>query len=154
MENNELIVKNDINAVENVKTSGKTEVKMFTTIDKENVKEIYNLENASCDYKVNDVKGQKLRVVDVLIKEFVRELDEPVCNEQGEVIQEYEIKKICILIDDNHKTYVTASKIFTNQMLGFIAQYGLETIKNGLEIEITERPIKSSNNKGLGFKLV
>lgn len=154
MENNELIVKNDINAVENVKGTNKTVAKMFTTIDKENVKEIYNLENASCDYKVNDIKGQKLRVVDVLIKEFVRELDEPICNEQGEVIQEYDVKKVCILIDENRKTYVTASKIFTNQMLSFISNYGIDEIKKGLEIEIIEKPIKNSNNKALGFKLI
>lgn len=143
-----------VNNLNNVMNINRTKVQLFTTIESENVKDIYNLENANCDFKINDCKGQKIRVVDVLIKEFVKELEEPEYNEQGEITKEFDIKKVCILIDDQGKTYVTASKIFTNQMLAFISNYGIETIKNGLDIEIIEKSIKNSSNKSLGFKLV
>ena len=33
------------------------------------------------------------------------------------LIKEYEFKKVCILIDDQDKSYVTASKLFTIQMV-------------------------------------
>ena len=135
--------------------SGKrsSDVKIFTTLDLEkDKKKIFNLES-NCDFKLNDCKGQSLRVVDVMIKSIQTKLAEAKVNEDGEV-QEYEFKKICILIDDQGKSYVTASKLFTLQMARYLEMFGIDSVKEGLEIKIIEKPIKNSNNKSLGFELL
>ena len=110
-------------------------------------KKIFNLDT-NVDYKLNDCKGQLMRVKEVLIKRFEKVL------ETGE-IKETEIKMVTILIDDNNKSYVTASKIFTMQMMRYIQQFGTARMEDeGLEIKIIERSVKGSNNKALGFELV
>ena len=148
MENN-LVVSN-VNELSNI-TRSKTNV--FTTI--EDNKKIFNLEN-TCDYKINDCKGQLIRVKDVLIKVIEKPMKEPLFDEEtGELIKDKEYKKICILIDDQDKSYVTASKMFTNQMIRYISLFGFDEItKNGLEIKIIEKDVKNSSNKALGFELV
>lgn len=146
-ENQELMVK-DFSEM-----SQKTNVKrdIFTNITDQ--KKIFNLEN-TCDYKINDCKGEMIRVKEVLIKRFEKPLPEPEVDENGEIIKEKEIKLITILIDDNNKSYVTASKMFTMQMMNYINMFGLESIEQGLEIKIIERAVKNSSNKALGFELV
>lgn len=140
----------DFNEMENVSSRSKTNV--FTTITDN--KTIFNLEN-TCDYKINDCKGEVIRVKDVLIKVIETPLAEPEVNEEtGEVIRDTEYKKVCILIDDNGKSYVTGSKMFTNQMMRYINMFGIEDIENGLEIRVVERAVKNSGNKALGFELV
>ena len=147
-ENN--LVVSSVNELSNI-TNSKTNV--FTTIDDN--KKIFNLEN-TCDFKINDCKGQLLRVSDVLIKVIEKPMKEPVIDEEtGEVIKDKEYKKICILIDDTGKSYVTASKMFTNQMIRYITLFGFDEIKSkGLEIKIIEKEVKNSSNKALGFELV
>lgn len=122
---------------------------IYTTIDPSDIKTLYNLDNGDCDYKLNDCKGQSIRVKNVLIKSFDRYKDE-----DGKELEEPINKKITILIDDQNKTYVTASKIFAIQMLRFINRFGNDAITNGLDIKIIEREIKGSKNKGLGFELI
>lgn len=140
----------DFNQMEGVASKSKTNV--FTTIT--DSKTIFNLEN-TCDYKINDCKGEVIRVKDVLIKVIETPLAEPEVNEEtGEVIRDTEYKKVCILIDDNGKSYVTGSKMFTNQMIRYINMFGIEDIENGLEIRVVERAVKNSGNKALGFELV
>lgn len=140
----------DFNEMENVSSRSKTNV--FTTITDN--KTIFNLEN-TCDYKVNDCKGEVIRVKDVLIKVIETPLAEPEVNEEtGEVIRDTEYKKVCILIDDEGKSYVTGSKMFTNQMIRYINMFGIQDIEEGLEIRIVERAVKNSANKALGFELV
>ena len=131
------------------KTESSTKMSIYTTIDPTDIKTLYNLDNSSCDFKLNDCKGQAIRLKDVLIKNFDYYKDE-----NGEELETPENKKITILIDDQDKTYVTASKIFAIQMLRFIARFGNEAIKNGLDIKIVEKEIKNSKNKGLGFELI
>lgn len=131
------------------KHESSTKMSIYTTIDSSDIKTLYNLDNASCDFKLNDCKGQSLRIKNVLIKNFDYYKDE-----NGEELEAPENKKITILIDDQDKTYVTASKIFAIQMLRFIARFGNEAITNGLDIKITEKDIKGSKNKGLGFELI
>lgn len=134
--------------------SAKSTRKYYTTIDLSEQKKLYNLDNAECDFLLNDCEGQSIRVVDVLIKEFTHELDEPKVNEEtGEMI-EFETNKACILVDDAGKTYATGSKMFTNQMKRFIVMYGVESIKNGLEIKIVKKKMKDSGNKALAFELI
>lgn len=134
--------------------ASKTRKKTYTTIDLRDVKTLYNLDNKDCDYKINDCVGQNLRVVDVVIKEFERDLEEPVVDENGEVVQDKERKMVTILLDEQGKSYVTASKIFTLQMKRFIETFGVDVIKKGLEIKIVNKKVANSNNKSLGFELI
>lgn len=138
------------NEMEGVGSRSKTNV--FTTITDN--KTIFNLEN-TCDYKVNDCKGEVIRVKDVLIKVIETLLPEPELNDEtGEVVRDREYKKVCILIDDNGKSYVTGSKMFTNQMMRYINMFGVADIEKGLEIKIVEKSVRNSSNKALGFELV
>lgn len=139
---------NDLNNVMNI---GKSKVNCFTTLD--DTKKIFNLEN-SCDAKINDCKGEMLRVKDVLIKVIERDLEEPNVNEETGEIQDKEYKKICILIDEAGKSYVTASKMFTNRMLRYLDMFGIEEVKKGLDIKIVEVSVKGSSNKALSFEVV
>lgn len=150
MEKEKSLMIKDFNQMEGVASRSKTNV--FTTIT--DSKTIFNLEN-TCDYKINDCKGEIIRVKDVLIKVIETPLAEPEVNEEtGEIIRDTEYKKVCILIDDNGKSYVTGSKMFTNQMMRYINIFGVEEIENGLEIRVVERAVKNSENKALGFELV
>lgn len=138
----------DFNEMENVSSRSKTNV--FTTITDN--KTIFNLEN-TCDYRLNDCKGEVIRVTDVLIKVIETPKTE-VNEESGEVVDTTDYKKVCILIDDEGKSYVTGSKMFTNQMIRYINMFGVNDIEEGLEIRIVERAVKNSANKALGFELV
>lgn len=134
--------------------TSKTRKKTYTTLDINDVKTLYNLDNKDCDFKINDCIGQSLRVIDVVIKEFERDLEEPIVDENGEVIQDKERKLVTILLDEQGQTYVTASKIFTLQMKRFIETFGVEVIKKGLDIKIVNKKVANSNNKSLGFELI
>ena len=136
----------------NLRNATTTEKKIFTNITDQ--KKIFNLET-NVDYKLNDCKGQMIRVKEVLIKIIEKPLKNPEINEEtGEIIKDKEIKMVTILIDDNNKSYVTGSKMFSMAFINYIEMFGIESIEKGLEIEIVERSIKNSSNKGLGFKLV
>lgn len=143
-----LIIK-DFGQMESVASRSKTNV--FTTI--KDPKVIFNLEN-ECDYKINECKGELIRVKGVLIKVIETPLAEPEVNEETGEVRDKEYKKVCILIDDNGKSYVTGSKMFTNQMMRYINIFGVKSIEDGLEIKIVEKAVKNSNNKSLGFELV
>ena len=157
VEENEKEVETTSMVVANVnELSGKkaSETKVFTTLDlNKDKKKIFNLEN-NCDFKLNDCKGQSIRVVDVMIKSIQKKLAEPIVDEETGEVKEFEFKKVCILIDDQGKSYVTASKLFTLQMARYLEMFGIESVKEGLEIRIIEKPIKNSNNKSLGFELL
>ena len=139
----------DFNQME--KATGRSKTNVFTTIT--DPKTIFNLEN-ECDYKINDCKGEIIRVKDVLIKVIETPLNEPEENEETGEIRDKEYKKVCILIDDNNKSYVTGSKMFTNQMMRYINMFGVKSIEDGLEIKIVEKSVRNSSNKSLGFELV
>ena len=141
-----------VNNIDNLGMMTKSDVKTFTTI--EDAKLIFNLQN-ECDEKLNDCVGESLRVKDVLIRVIERDLDEPEIDEEtGEILRTKEFKKICILIDDAGKSYVTASKMFTNRMIQLIEMFGIDKIKEGLEIKITKIAVKNSSNKALSFEIL
>ena len=131
--------------------TGKSKTNVFTTITDPKV--IFNLENTT-DYKINDCKGEIIRVKDILIKVIETPLAEPEVNEETGETRDKEYKKVCILIDDQGKSYVTGSKMFTNQMMRYIGMFGIGVIEDGLEIKIVEKSVKNSSNKALGFELV
>ena len=134
-----------------LENTGRSKTDVFTTIT--DSKLLFNLDN-HCDYKLNDCKGEVIRVKDILIKVIKTPLDEPEVDENGQVTKDMEIKKVCILIDDEGKSYVTGSKMFTNQMVRYIGYNGIQSIQEGLEIKIIERDVKGTSNKALGFDLV
>ena len=155
MKANEIGVKEEtglvINDINNITVNGSADVKTFTTIN--DPKKLFNLEN-SCDFKINDCKGELIKVKDVMIKVIERNIEPVIDEETGVIVRDKEIKKICILIDDKGKSYVTASKMFTNQFIQYISMFGFETIKSeGLDIKIIEKPVRNSSNKALGFEL-
>ena len=125
----------------NLLASNKSKISVFTTI-KDN-KVVFNLES-NIDKKLNDCKGAEIEIRDVYIKVIETPRDD----------ESLEIKKICILLDSEGTSYVTASKMFANQMIRYIESFGEDDIKNGLKIKIIERPVKGSSNKALGFELV
>ena len=131
--------------------SGRSKTNVFTTITDNRM--IFNLEN-ECDYRINECKGEVIRVKNVLIKVIEKPLAEPEVNEETGELIEKEYKKVCILIDDNNKSYVTGSKMFTNQMMRYINMFGVADFEKVLEIKIVERSVKNSSNKALGFELV
>lgn len=133
--------------------NSKTKCNIQTNITDE--KKVFNLES-SVDYKLNECVGETLRVKQVLIKTFEKPLAEPIVDEEtGEIVKDKEIKRVCILIDDNEKSYVTGSSIFTLQMLKYINMFGTQKMETeGLEIEIIKTAVKNSANKALGFKLL
>lgn len=138
---------NDMEAI-----AGRSKTNVFTTITDN--RQIFNLEN-SCDYKLNDCKNEVIRVKDVLIKVIETPMSEPEVNEEtGEIVRDKEYKKVTILIDDNGKSYVTGSKMFTNQMMRYINMFGIGEFEDGLVIKIIEKSVKNSGNKALGFELV
>ena len=131
--------------------TARSKTNVFTTIT--HTKVIFNLEN-NTDYKINDCKGEIIRVKDILIKVIETPLAEPEVDDDNNIIRDKEYKKVCILIDDQGKSYVTGSKMFTNQMMRYISLFGIKVIEDGLEIKIVEKSVKNSNNKALGFELV
>ena len=60
----------------------------------------------------------------------------------------------CVLVDDVGKSYATGSKSFAIQMMNLLCDWGEDSLKEGIEIEIIKKQIANSQNKALGFKLV
>lgn len=147
----EMISVNDINAL---KTEGKTRQEIFTTITDE--KTLLNLENI-IDFKLNDCKGEKIIVKDVLLKKLTKKLDEPEVDENGEIVKEYSHKFITILIDDEGNSYVTGSASFTISLMNVLQklQNAKELMENGeFILEICEKESKNSQYKSLSFKII
>ena len=120
--------------------------KVYTTI--KDVKLLFNLEN-KVDFKLNDCKGETIKVVDYLIKVIEKN------NEKEDGTIEKETKRITLLIDDKGKSYVTASKFFNIQFIKAVSFMGDSIIKeNGLLIKIVDTQVKDSKNKALSFELV
>lgn len=150
-ENQSMISVNDINAL---KKEGKTRQEIFTTIEDE--KTLLNLENV-VDFKLNDCKGEKIIVKDVLVKKLTKKLDEAEVDENGEVVKEYSHKFITILVDDEGNSYVTGSASFTISLMNVLQK--LQDVKQLMEngefiLEICEKQAKNSQFKSLSFKLI
>lgn len=129
-----------------------TKKEMFTNITDEKL--IFNLEN-NVDFRLNECKGERIKVKAIMFKKFTTPLDEPVTDANGEIVKEYETKFVTILVDDQNKSYVTASKTFGFDMQKYVLTFGTEKMESeGVDIEICEKAVKNSANKALSFKLV
>lgn len=133
--------------------NSQTKKEMFTNIKDEKL--IFNLEN-NVDFRLNDCKGERIKMKAVMFKKFTSPLDEPVVDTiTGDIIKEYETKFVTIIIDDQDKSYVTASKTFGFDMEKYVLTFGTDKMESeGVDIEICEKQVKNSPNKALSFKLV
>jgi hypothetical protein len=136
--NNDVVIKG-FGELTNVRKSKQS---IYTSIKDEKV--IFNLLNTECDFKLNECENKEIKVKDTLIKV----IETP--SDTGEVI----FKKITILIDENNKSYVTASKMFANQLLDLISSNENLEYTHSFTIKIIKRTVKNSPNKALGFELV
>ena len=144
-----------VSNVNELRSANASKVKVFTSLDVTDTKAIFNLENKEADYKINDCVDQSIRMVDVYIKTFEKKLEEPEIDvETGEVIKDTEYKKVCVIIDDQGKSYVTASKTFTLEMMNYLALFGIDKIHEGVEIKFIKKAVRNSANKALGFELL
>ena len=146
-------VKNEmvVSSINDISSLTRSNAKVFTTINDEKV--FFNLNN-NCDNRINDCVGETIKVKGVYIKVIESPLEEPKVLEDG-TLQETEYKKITILVDDDNKSYVTASKMFANQFIQYLQMCGTDTIVNsGLDIKIIKRNVRNSSNQALGFELV
>lgn len=147
MEKNEIMVSN----VNELGFGASANQKILTSV--KDMKVLFNLDS-SVDYKLNDCIGETIKVTDYVIKVFEKDMKDPIVDEEtGEIIKDKEYKRVTILIDDEGKSYVTASKMFNIQFLKLISVMG-EIDKDGVIIRIKNVPVKSSSNKALGFELV
>ena len=144
-----------VSNVNELRSANASKVKVFTSLDVTDTKAIFNLENKEADFKINDCVDQSIRMVDVYIKTFEKKLEEPEIDEEtGEVIKDTEYKKVCVIIDDQGKSYVTASKTFTLEMMNYLALFGIDKIHEGVEIKFIKKAVRNSANKALGFELL
>lgn len=127
-----------------------TKAQMWTNVvDK---KKLFNLDS-HVDHLLNDCEGEKIRVKEVLIKQFEKPMKEPIVDETtGEIIKDTEYSMSCILIDDNGVSYATGSKVFTIQMKRYLQMFGLLPNET-FEIKIVKNKTEKGN-KALGFELV
>lgn len=144
---NEIMPVNDVNNLDVINDSDRV---TFTTITDK--KKVFNL-GSSVDYKLNDFENKELFVTDVLIKTFRHE-ETDFNDDTGVVDTNVTFSKVCILIDDAGKSYVTGSKMFTNQMIDYIRMFGTDDIKNGVKIKIVKNKMSNSDNKYLAFELL
>lgn len=146
-------------AVAVVKNEAVTEtgakIQVETTI--QDKKEIFNIENGDIEVKLNDIVGQEIVLKDVFMKRVESKLkqeDIEFNEETGEIITDTKISIITILVDEDGKKYVTASKIFAMSMFNLIRTFGVEDIQKGIKIRIIKKSISNSVNKALSFELV
>ena len=152
-ESTEIAVANSsILSFSDLRANSETHMDMLTNI--EDKKELYNLDNSTPDYMLNDCEGMKIRVKNVMIKKYEKPMKEPIVDEEtGEIVKDTETTMAILLIDDQGKTYATGSKTFGWQLIKYLRDYDAE-LATGVEIEIIKKKAQNSNNKTLGFKLV
>lgn len=148
-ESNEMTLYQGINELQN---NTNTKTQCYTSIIDEKL--LFNLET-NIDERLNDCVDEKIRFVDVLLKVIEKPLKEPVVDETtGEIIKSKEFKMITILVDENGKSYVTASKTFYYAMKKLLGMYSVDKVKEGIEIKVIKVPVKNTQNKALSFELI
>lgn len=142
MENNEIVKKDtELTFVSNAS-------KTYSSFRPKNTEERKMLFNAleKCDVKLNDIVGQNIKVKNVIINEYPRK-----DKETGE---EMSNGHRIILIDDEGKSYVTASNYFFIAFAKLINTFGEpDTWEEPMEIKIVKKSVKNGN-QALGFELV
>lgn len=143
---------NQVLGLSGFRKSSNVDVGTFTNV--EDPKEVFNLSN-NVDFKLNDCVGEKIRVKKVLIRRFLKPLDEPIVNEDTDEIKDHEMKISCVLVDETGKSYATGSKTFTFKLVNYLVDCGgsKDLEKDGVILEIT-KVNTPTGNKALGFKVL
>lgn len=151
MKNEELALSN-VQDFGSLQTQTDTIANIFTNIKDE--KQIFNL-NSNVDFLLNDCVGESIRVKDVLIKRYLKPMDEPVVDDvTGEIIKDKEMTMSTVLVDTEGKSYATGSKVFGIQIMQYLQMFAGKNGFEPFEITIVKRAIKGSSNKALRFELV
>ena len=151
MENKEVALTN-VQDFGSLQTQTDTISNIFTNITDK--KQIFNL-NSNVDFLLNDCVGEKIRVKDVLIKRYLKPMDEPVVDDvSGEIIKDKEMTMSTVLVDTEGKSYATRSKVFGIQIMQYLQMFATKQGFEPFEILIIKKAIKGSSNKALGFELV
>ncbi len=157
-ENLEMSVQSVNNFVDNIKSGMKSNKEKTLITNIMDYKKIFNLET-SIDNLLNDCENEIIEVKEILIKKYLKFLDEPEVDENGEIIKEAELTTSCVLIDTNEKAYATGSKMFTLDMLRYLDLLNeMNQIKNNtfepFKIKIIKTKMSNSNNKRLAFEVL
>lgn len=148
----ELNISEDTKLVENFNNeqinNSITRKKIQTTVT--DMKVLFNTED-HIDYKLNDMEGKEINVVDVIMKTYEKDVPEFENEFTGE-IETVERKITTILIDDTNTTYVTGSKLFAMRIMQLMQIYK-NKIHDGIKIRITKTEHKKGNKK-LGFEIL
>lgn len=147
VENKGALVVNDVNELI---SGGSSETKLYTNINE--FKTLFNLDN-HVDYKINDCVGETIRVKEYLVKTIVKPLEPKVNEETGEVEEQFDKKRITILISEEGKSYVTASKMFGFDFAKLLVS-GAFVQNEYVDIKIIKKNVKDSSNQALSFELV
>ena len=151
-ENKEELGLTNVKGFDSLTYDSSTNANIITNI--KDKKKLFNLGN-NVDYLLNDCVGEKIRVVDVLLKTYAKPMKEPLVDEEtGEVIKDTEFTMSSVLVDDNGKSYATGSKVFGISLMNYLRMFGTKDGVEPFEIEIVKKSVKGSNNKALGFELV
>lgn len=151
MENKELALSN-VQDFGSLQAQTDTVTNIFTNI--KDKKQIFNL-NSNVDFLLNDCVGETIRVKDVLIKKYLKQMEEPILDEKtGDIIKDKEYSNSVVLVDTEGKSYATGSKVFGIQIMQYLQMFAGKDGFEPFEITIVKRPIKGSSNKALGFELV
>lgn len=117
----------------------------------EDPKILFNLED-HVDFKLNDMEGKEINVVDVVVKTYEKDIPEKLNEYTGE-LETIERSMVTIIIDDTNTSYVTASKLFAMRIIQLVQMSGVEKLHQGIKIRITKTEHKNGNKK-LGFEIV
>lgn len=129
----------------------KTGTRKFIQSTVEDPKVLFNLED-HVDFKLNDMEGKEINVVDVVVKTYEKDIPEKLNEYTGE-LETVERTMTTTLIDDTNTSYVTASKLFAMRIIELVQMYGVEKLHEGIKIRITKTEHKNGNKK-LGFEIV
>ena len=149
---NEEVALTNVQDFGSLRTQTDTISNIFTNITDK--KQIFNL-NSNVDFLLNDCVGEKIRVKDVLIKRYLKPMEEPVVDDvTGEIIKDKEMTMSTVLVDTEGKSYATGSKVFGIQIMQYLQMFATKQGFEPFEIMIIKKAIKGSSNKALGFELV
>lgn len=152
MENTTEVALTNVQDFGSLQMSTDTQADIFTNI--KDKKQIFNL-NSNVDFLLNDCVGEKIRVKDVLIKRYLKPMEEPIINpETGEIEKDKVMTMSTVLVDTEGKSYATGSKVFGIQIMQYLQMFANKNGFEPFEIEIIKKSIKGSSNKALGFELV
>lgn len=135
-----------------LQTQTDTVTNIFTNI--KDRKKIFNL-NSNVDHLLNDCVGEMIRVSEVLIKRYLKPMEEPVVDElTGEIVKDKEMTMSVVIVDDEGKSYATGSKVFGIQLMQYLQMFASKEGFEPFDIKIIKKQVKGSSNKALSFELV